>query len=81
LAKYSHRRNFHGLDFVLGYTYSHAIDDLSSNWVAFLPMDSGGPRLTEATATATSATASLFVTYTLPEHKTKSQLSKAGSST
>ena len=34
-----------GLDFVLGYTYSHAIDDLSSNWVAFLPMNSAQPSL------------------------------------
>src|SRR2546429_1820514 len=34
-------RNYHGLDFVAGYTYSHALDDLSSNWVAFLPMEIG----------------------------------------
>src|SRR5205823_11481606 len=27
-------RNYHGLDFVAGYTYSHALDNLSSNWVA-----------------------------------------------
>jgi|HubBroStandDraft_6_1064221.scaffolds.fasta_scaffold21649_2 hypothetical protein len=68
-------RNFHGLDFVLGYTYSHAIDDLSSNWVAFLPMDSGRPSLERGSSDGDIRHRfTLSVTYTLPEHKTKWQL-------
>jgi hypothetical protein len=68
-------RNYHGLDFVLGYTYSHALDDLSSNWVAFLPMDSARPFLDHASGDEDIRHRFTFsVTYTLPEMKTKSQL-------
>jgi len=37
-------RNYHGLDFVAGYTYSHAIDNQSYNWNQYLPKDSFNPQ-------------------------------------
>ena len=37
-------RNYHGLDFVAGYTYSHALDDQSYNWNQYLPKDSFNPK-------------------------------------
>jgi hypothetical protein len=68
-------RNFHGLDFVAGYTYSHAVDDLSSNWVAFLPLDSTRPALERASGDEDIRHRFTFsITYTLPEMKTRSQL-------
>ena len=68
-------RNYHGLDFVAGYTYSHAMDDLSSNWVAFLPMDSERPFLERASGDEDIRHRFTFsITYTFPEMKTKSQL-------
>jgi hypothetical protein len=68
-------RNYHGLDFVAGYTYSHALDDLSSNWVAFLPQDSAHPGLEHASGDEDLRHRFTFsVTYTLPEKKTRSQL-------
>jgi hypothetical protein len=68
-------RNFHGLDFVAGYTYSHAMDDLSSNWVAFLPMDSARPALEHASGDEDIRHRFTFsITYSLPEMKTRSQL-------
>jgi hypothetical protein len=67
-------RNYHGLDFVAGYTYSHALDDMSSNWVAFLPQDSAHPALEHASGDEDIRHRFTFsVTYTLPEKKTKSQ--------
>jgi len=68
-------RNYHGLDFVAGYTYSHALDDLSSNWVAFLPQDSTRPHLDHGSSDEDIRhRLTLSVTYSLPEKKTKSQL-------
>jgi hypothetical protein len=68
-------RNYHGLDFVAGYTYSHALDDLSSNWVAFLPKDSSHPLLDHGSSDEDLRhRLTLSVTYTLPEMKTRSQL-------
>jgi hypothetical protein len=68
-------RTFRGLDFVAGYTYSHALDDLSSNWVAFLPMDSTRPFLEHASGDEDIRHRfTLSVTYTLPEKKMRSQL-------
>ena len=68
-------RNLHGLDFVLGYTYSHAIDDLSSNWVAFLPMDSKRWWLDKGASDGDIRHRfTLSITYSLPEKKTWTQL-------
>jgi hypothetical protein len=68
-------RNYHGLDFVAGYTYSHALDDLSSNWVAFLPQDSRRPQLDHGSSDEDIRHRFTFsITYTLPEMKTRSQL-------
>jgi hypothetical protein len=68
-------RNYHGLEFVAGYTYSHALDDMSSNWVAFLPQDSTRPLLDHASGDEDIRHRFTFsITYTLPEKKTKSQL-------
>jgi hypothetical protein len=68
-------RNYRGLDFVAGYTYSHALDDLSSNWVAFLPQDSAHPLLEHASGDEDIRHRFTFsVTYSLPEKKTWSQL-------
>ncbi|HEV2947537.1 MAG TPA: hypothetical protein VGX70_09180 [Gemmataceae bacterium] len=68
-------RNYHGLDFVAGYTFAHAVDDLSSNWVAFLPKDSANPGLEHASGDEDIRHRFTFsITYTLPEKKTKSQL-------
>jgi len=68
-------RNYHGLDFVVGYTYSHALDDMSSNWVAFLPQDSRHPLLDHASGDEDIRHRfTLSVTYSLPEKKTRSQL-------
>ena len=38
-------RNYHGLDVVVGYTYSHALDQMSYNWNQYLPQDSRHPEL------------------------------------
>src|SRR5467141_4903576 len=68
-------RNYHGLDFVAGYTYAHALDDMSSNWVAFLPQDSKNPRLDRGSSDFDiTHRFTLSVTYSLPEKKTRSQL-------
>ncbi len=68
-------RNYHGLEFVAGYTFSHALDDLSSNWVAFLPQDSAHPLLEHASGDEDIRHRfTLSVTYSLPEKKTRSQL-------
>jgi hypothetical protein len=68
-------RNYHGLDFVVGYTYSHALDDLSSNWVAFLPKDSANPLLDHGSGDEDIRhRLTVSVTYSLPEWKTRTQL-------
>jgi hypothetical protein len=68
-------RNYHGLEFVAGYTYAHATDDMSSNWVAFLPKDSAHPLLDHASGDEDIRHRfTLSVTYSLPEKKTRFQL-------
>jgi hypothetical protein len=68
-------RNYHGLDFVAGYTYSHALDDMSSNWVAFLPQDSTHPLQDHASGDEDIRHRfTLSITSSLPERKTNSQL-------
>ena len=36
-------RNYHGVEFVMGYTYSHALDQMSYNWNQYLPQNSANP--------------------------------------
>jgi len=68
-------RNFHGLDFLAGYTFSHALDYDSSNWVAFLPQDSTHPNLEHGSSDFDIRHRfTLSVTYSLPEVKTWGQL-------
>ncbi|MBZ5527285.1 MAG: TonB-dependent receptor [Acidobacteriia bacterium] len=68
-------RNYRGLDFVVGYTYSHGTDYQSSNWVAMLPQDSMNPRAEHASSDYDIRhRLTLSMTYSLPEKKTKSQM-------
>ena len=57
-------RDYHGLTFLAGYTYSHALDDVGANWDfgagSGLPMDSMHPRTSTPAATLTCAIASPF---------------------
>lgn len=68
-------RNYHGLDFVLGYTYAHALDDLSFNWNQLLPENTYNlPGEHASSDFDIRHRFTLSITYTLPEKKTKSQL-------
>jgi hypothetical protein len=68
-------RNYHGLDFVLGYTYSHALDYMSSDWNEFLPQNSFNTAAEHGSSDFDIRHRfTLSVTYTLPEKKTRSQL-------
>jgi hypothetical protein len=67
-------RNFHGLDFLAGYTFSHALDYDSSNWVAFLPQDSTHPGLEHGNSDFDIRHRfTLSMTYSFPEKKTWGQ--------
>ncbi len=37
-------RNYHGIEFVVGYTFSHALDNMSYNWNQYLPQNSANPQ-------------------------------------
>jgi hypothetical protein len=68
-------RNFHGLDFVIGYTYAHALDNMSFNWNQYLPQDSLRPTADYASSDFDIRhrfTAS--ITYAIPGKKTWGQL-------
>jgi hypothetical protein len=68
-------RNYHGLEFVLGYTYSHALDDMSYNWNQYLPKDSANPRAEYGNSDFDiKHRFTLSVTYTIPGKKTWGQL-------
>jgi hypothetical protein len=68
-------RNYHGLDFVAGYTYAHATDYMSSDWNEFLPQNSYNPAAERASSDYDIRHRfTLSVTYTLPEKKTWGQL-------
>src|SRR5260370_2969290 len=68
-------RNYHGLDFVLGYTYSHALDDMSYNWNQYLPKNSANPNGEYGNSDFDiKHRFTLSVTYTLPGKKTWGQL-------
>jgi Carboxypeptidase regulatory-like domain/TonB dependent receptor len=68
-------RNFHGLDFVAGYTYSHALDNMSYNWNQYLPQNSLAPNADYgASDFDIRHRFTLSVTYTIPGKKTRGQL-------
>jgi hypothetical protein len=68
-------RNYHGLGLLLGYTYSHALDNMSFNWNQYLPQDSLHPTADYGSSDFDIThrfTAS--VTYAIPGIKTWGQL-------
>jgi len=68
-------RNVHGLDFILGYTYSHGLDNMSFNWNQFLPENTYNLAAEHASSDFDIRHRfTLSVTYTLPEKKMKGQL-------
>ena len=68
-------RNFHGLDFVAGYTYSHANDNQSYNWNQYLPQNSASPNLEYgASDFDIRHRFTLSATYTIPGKKGYGQL-------
>ncbi len=70
------QRTQHGLSYVIGYTWSHALAESSDNWSFQLPVAPNGNQKSLYSSTAFDVrqhfTAS--VTYALPGKKTKSQL-------
>jgi outer membrane receptor protein involved in Fe transport len=68
-------RPAHGLDFTVGYTYSHALDMLGRDWLSNVPMYSPNPKLDYASSQfdvrhrLTAAT-----TYALPQKKWRAQM-------
>jgi hypothetical protein len=68
-------RNYHGLDFVAGYTYSHAIDNQSYNWNQYLPKDSFNPQGEYGNSDFDIRHRfTLSLTYTLPSKKGYAQM-------
>jgi Carboxypeptidase regulatory-like domain/TonB dependent receptor len=68
-------RNYHGLDVIVGYTYSHALDDQSYNWNQYLPKDSNNPNGEYgASDFDIRHRFTLSATYSFPNIKTKGQL-------
>jgi len=68
-------RNYHGLDVVLGYTYSHALDNMSFNWNQFLPQNTYNLAAEHASSDFDIRHRfTLSVTYSLPEKKSFLQL-------
>jgi Carboxypeptidase regulatory-like domain/TonB dependent receptor len=68
-------RNYHGLDVVLGYTYSHALDDMSFNWNQFLPENTYNLAAEHASSDFDIRHRfTMSITYALPEKKTRFQL-------
>jgi Carboxypeptidase regulatory-like domain/TonB dependent receptor len=68
-------RNYHGFDFVAGYTYAHAIDYMSSDWNEFLPQNSYNPAAERASSDYDIRHRfTLSMTYTFPEKKSWGQL-------
>jgi hypothetical protein len=68
-------RNYHGLDFVAGYTYSHTLDNQSYNWNQYLPKDSLNPNGEYgASDFDIRHRFTLSVTYAFPNKKSFAQL-------
>jgi Carboxypeptidase regulatory-like domain/TonB dependent receptor len=74
-------RDYHRLSFLLGYTYSHALDDVGANWDfgagSGLPMDSAHPTREYASSDFDMRHRfTLSLTYALPDVNTFGQLLK-----
>jgi len=68
-------RNYHGLSFTAGYTYAHALDDVSGNFTASVPLDSTRPKLQYASSNFDIRhRLTLTTTYSLPSKKSRAQL-------
>jgi TonB-dependent receptor-like protein len=70
------QRTSHGLSFILGYTYSHALDDASSSYNAnWLPVSSANPKLQYGNSDFDRRhVLTLALTYALPSKKSPAQL-------
>jgi hypothetical protein len=68
-------RSYHGLDLIVGYTYSHGLDNQSYNWNQYLPKDSFNPNGEYASGDFDIRHRfTLSATYSLPYIKTWAQL-------
>ena len=68
-------RPAHGLDFTVGYTYSHALDMLGRDWLSNVPMDSTNPKLDYASSQFdVRHRLTAAVTYALPGKKWRAQM-------
>ncbi|HKU20746.1 MAG TPA: carboxypeptidase regulatory-like domain-containing protein [Terriglobales bacterium] len=68
-------RNLHGLTLITGYTYSHALDNMSYNWNQYLPQNSMAPRADYGNSDFDLAHRfTLSLTYALPSKKSPLQL-------
>ena len=69
------QRLFHGVSFLAGYTYSHALDDSSTNQNQFLPQDSTHPELEYASSDYDIRHRfTLSLTYAIPGRKSFAQM-------
>jgi hypothetical protein len=67
--------NYHGMDFVAGYTFSHAIDNQSYNWNQYLPKNSLNPQGEYGNSDFDIRHRfTLSLTYTLPSKKGYAQM-------
>jgi hypothetical protein len=68
-------RNFHNFDFVVGYTYSHALDNMSYNWNQYLPQNSLDPAAEYGNSDFDiTHRFTVSATYNIPGKKTWGQL-------
>jgi hypothetical protein len=68
-------RNYHNFDFVVGYTYSHALDDMSYNWNQYLPQNSYNPAAEYGNSDFDiTHRFTISATYSIPGKKTWGQL-------
>ena len=74
------QRDFHGLSFTAGYTYSHALDDDSFNISPFLPQDSTNPQAEYASSDFDIRNRfTLSLTYAIPGKDSPADLLKGWS--
>lgn len=68
-------RNLHGLTLIAGYTYSHALDNMSYNWNQYLPQNSMAPKADYGNSDFDLAHRfTVSLTYALPSKKSPLQL-------